>query len=80
MPAMTTKVARLLAVSFTVAPLLGGGDVEIGAQAGELFGEALVAAVDDVDAGDPGGAGGGQGRDEVAEAAAQVRDVNVGAL
>ncbi len=50
-PASSMNVARLLADSFKGAPpLLGGGDIEIGAQAGQLLGKALVTAVDDVDA------------------------------
>src|SRR6476659_4838981 len=79
-PATVTNVTWLLADSFTGPPLLGRGDVEIGAEARELLGKALVAAVDDVDTRDAGGAGGGQGGNEVAESAAQVRDVDVGAL
>src|SRR6478736_2326063 len=79
-PATVTNVTWLLADSFTGPPLLGRGDVEIGTEARELLGKALVAAVDDVDSRDAGGAGGGQGGNEVAESAAQVRDVDVGAL
>ena len=55
-------------------------DVEVRAEAVELCLEVLVAAVDELDAGDPGGALGGQGGDQVAEAAAQVGDVDVGAV
>jgi len=51
-PATRTKAMWLAAVSFTRRPLLGCADVEIGAEARELFGETLVAAVDDVDPGD----------------------------
>src|SRR6478752_1930626 len=64
-PATVTNVAWLLADSFTGCPLLGRRDVEIGAEARELLGEALVAAVDDVDSRDTGSAAGGQGGDEV---------------
>src|SRR6478609_1639463 len=60
--------------------LLRGGDVEIGAEAGKLLGKARIAEVDDVDAGDPRSSRGGQGCDQVAEAAAEVWDVDVGSL
>src|SRR5690349_4783587 len=63
MPAMNIKVALLFADSFTSVPLLCGGYVEVGAQPGKLFGEALVAPVDDVDAGHPGCSRCGEGRD-----------------
>src|SRR3954463_1378634 len=65
-PATATNVAWLLADSFTGPPLLGRGNVEIGAEACKLLGEALIAAVDDIDSCNAGSAGGGQGRDEVA--------------
>src|SRR6476620_1329263 len=71
-PANTPNVAWLLAVSFTCPPLLRRGDVEIGAEAGQLFRKALVAAVNDVDPGHTGRAGGSKRRDEVAEAATEV--------
>src|SRR5215218_31324 len=79
-PAMNMNVALLLADSFTLVPLLRGGDVEVGAQSGQLFGEALVAPVDDVDSRNPGGSRSGEGRNQVAETAAEVRHVDVGSL
>src|SRR5699024_6022638 len=51
-----------------------------GAEAGELVEEVLVAAVDQFDAVDLARALSGQGGDEVAESAAQVRHVDAGAL
>src|SRR5690349_6787053 len=48
MPAIITNVMWLLADSFTGPPLLRRRDVEVGAERGQLFGEPLVAAVDDV--------------------------------
>src|SRR3954465_14646284 len=55
----------------------GSGSVKIRAEPFELGQEVLVTAVDNVDAGHPRGAGGGQGGDEVAEAAAQIRNVDL---
>src|SRR5690606_34930057 len=53
---------------------------DLGTETGELVEEVLVAAVDEFDAVDFARALSGQGGDEVAEAAAQIGNVDAGAL
>ena len=55
-------------------------DVEVGAEGVELREELLVAAADDPDVADDRLALGGEGGDEVAVAAAEVGDLDVGAV
>src|SRR3954447_9352604 len=61
----------------TVSDATGSAAAELGAEGPELVGEVLVPAVDDADAADGGLTLRGERRDEVAEAAAQVRHLDL---
>src|SRR4051812_38208155 len=71
-----SRGARLV-VEVVAIPRLPFED-EVGPELAQLADEVLVAAGDDADVGDGRRAVGGEGRDQVAEAAAQVGNLDVG--
>ncbi len=77
-PASTRQTRRVASPAWTPRGR-SALDVEVRAERAQLLDEVLVAAADEADVAHGGGARGRERRDEVAEAAAEVGDLDVGA-